>query len=348
MSETSTAGTSPDAGPRLFTPDAIGAATFLGSPFAGGFAIFLNARALGRSGVGLLSLLVGAVVTAAIIGLGTAVNLNSGLGAVFPLVFAITARAVAGKLFGADLDVAGVRTRGTLAGVVLALPFIAIVLAGVFLVPPGFFDEASVRHEVGGHGVFIRDGATMEDAQAVVELFAYVNYFEGGDFYVDRDDTTFEVGVVLTSVWDETPGHEDAGRTAANQISALAVDGQPARLVVVDPHLTARESYDSDGTLGRGAYWGDDDVLYVRGPITDAEIGDAVAALNASGSRAIQGVAVAISKEGQEPMRGCVLIPDANRNAPNLLAEVEAVVSVLPNVKGVDICDARGRVVGQE
>ncbi len=56
-------------------------------------------------------------------------------------------------------------------------------------------------------------------------------------------------------------------------------------------------------------------------------------------------MSVALTVEGGDPMRACVLVADENRELPNLLAQVDTVTSAIRGVKGFDVCDTSGRVV---
>ena len=329
---------------RLFGPEAIGAATFIGGPFAGGVTMFVNDLKMGKAGRGVAWLIGAIAMTAALMALGMRVDLGVGMTAV-NVALALGARALATKVFDRELTAlqnAEIPPRGPGAGVLVALPVLALLLALIF--GTGMVGHEGDKHQFGTLGVYVRDGATVAEAEVVAEFFARETPGTV-DLFIDREEAVFVVGMVMSEAWYEIENREQLAVRIANRISATILDGDAAVFGATDPNFEFVERFASDGRLGRALPWGDDDMVFGRVGVTDEQLEAAQAALDGSEWGAEDGVAVALHSDDAGNLRACALVLDENLETPGLGATVRAMVSGIPGLKGVDICNIDGDVV---
>jgi hypothetical protein len=132
----------PTVGLSLFSTQAVGIATFLGSPLAGCVILAINYHRLGRTGCALVAMLCGGLVTAALIGFGFALSDQTPgfLLAFLPLVLMMKlARSLQGEIIDRHLLVGGkVVSLGyaALIGLVTLLAVFCVVFLIVFIMTP--------------------------------------------------------------------------------------------------------------------------------------------------------------------------------------------------------------------
>ena len=184
---------------RIFSPEAVGAATFIGGPVAGGVTMLVNDVKTGNSGRGVAWMVGAIVLTGGLIGLAT--NVDLGAVSLIGIGIALGARALAGKVFDGELaalQAAEIKPRGLGAGVLVGLPcFVGIlVLAFGF----GLAGHEGDKEQFGMMGVYVRDGATVAEAEAVADFFDG-EFDSEVDVYIDREEDAFVVGMVMNEGW---------------------------------------------------------------------------------------------------------------------------------------------------
>ena len=328
---------------RIFSPEAVGAATFIGGPVAGGVTMLVNDVKTGNSGRGVAWMVGAIVLTGGLIGLAT--NVDLGAVSLIGIGIALGARALAGKVFDGELaalQAAEIKPRGLGAGVLVGLPcFVGIlVLAFGF----GLAGHEGDKEQFGMMGVYVRDGATVAEAEAVADFFDG-EFDSEVDVYIDREEDAFVVGMVMNEGWYADEERAQLGVRIANRISAIILDGEATVFGAADDQFKIQERYASDGRLGRALAWGDDDMVFGRTGVTDEQLEAARAALDVSEWVAEDGVAIIVYPDAAGNLRACPMILEANLEMPGLGQTVSVMVGGIPGVKGADICNLDGDVV---
>ena len=212
---------------RLYTPDMVGGASFLGGALAGGYLLYLNSKQL-KDGKGGQAMLVGLAITVATIGL--AYTLPDG----FPGV--ILGAGALGAMRAYSMSIQGVAVREHLssggrkgsawkvAGVVLlsCLLIVGIIFGGVYLtMAPSF--------HLGKDEVLYQGGAKESEAKALAEELKKIGYFSdsGSSVYLTRRGAELHVGMVVKDgAWDSAETCE-AFRSLTPEISKTVFGGSP-------------------------------------------------------------------------------------------------------------------------
>ena len=338
---------------KIFHPQAIGAATFLGGPIPGGIALLVNESKMGNVGLGVGLLVLSVAVMAALFGASLTFDLAMSVQGINLAVVAVVTLA-ADKRYGAVIEqqkAAGVKNYGTLVGAALGLAFLLVwlgSLAASYRLGP--FAEEKIQLE-SGSTVFLRGEATEGDARDVGALFGELGLFVGGDYFIDRREGRLKVGVIVLDAWFEDPNAERNGIHIANLLSSLLVDGSPTTFAAVDatnrwwaaPRFEDLTTYDSDGTLGVGYRWGTQSILFVRDG-QDGAVVEVLASLEGGELADLQGLILGIH-EGAGGRRGCVMVTPDMLTRPNIDATVQVTASLIPGLAGVDVCDHFGHIL---
>lgn len=322
---------------RLFGPDAVGAATFIGGPIPGGITMLINDFKTGRPLRGLIWLIGACAVFGVVVLLSKTVGSSA---SAVNLGVAFAAYTLAKKVFRqelAALQTAEIKPRSAGAGGLVGLPFLLIAVA--MLLTGGHEGD---KTQFGDVGVYVRDGATVSEAEAVAAFFAHIGEV---DLYIDREDGVFVVGMVMQDAWYETESSEQVGVRNANLLSARMLDGEATVFIATDDQFRPVERYPSDARFGRGLLWGDNDWVYARSEITDEQLTAAQAALDESAWVREDGVLVRLYSSEPGTIRACVLIAPDNLERPEIDASIAALVATIPGAKGADICNQFGDVV---
>ena len=212
---------------RLYTPDVVGGASFLGGALAGGILLYLNSKQL-KDGKGSQAIVVGLAITAATIGL--AYILPNGfpgavLGAGALGAMRAYAMSIQGMAVKEHLSLGGRKGSGwKAAGVVLlsCMLVLGTIFGGVYLTtPPGF--------HLGKDEVLYQGGAKESEARALAEELKKIGYFSdsGASVYLTRKGAELHVGMVLQDgAWDSSETCE-AFRALTPEISKTAFGGAP-------------------------------------------------------------------------------------------------------------------------
>lgn len=229
---------------KLFSPDQVAVATFLGSPVAGGVLMWLNSRRLGTSGW--LPLLLGLGASALNLVLALLVTL-AGSGMALALVFAnrqlaesLQGKAVrqhqarGGKL-ASGWVAAGIGLLGLM--VVLSTSVVAVVLSETVMtrtleVRPG----EEIRYQL---------GVTKDQAEDLGSYLTRVGYFDGKNqatVCLRREDKTWVVGFVLKEGYWDKPDFVKIFQDSKDEISQKAFHGEPVQIELLDSELEAHKT----------------------------------------------------------------------------------------------------------
>jgi hypothetical protein len=239
---------------RLFSPMNVGAATFLGTAFAGSILLALNFRRLGRKRAALLSLLAGAAATIVIVVLAVITPDGGHVQILFTginvgLLFGMKRATEAWQ--GADLAAhqaaggrvgAGWATAGVVAG---CLALVAAVVFAAVLMEAARFGESI---EVGKSSVYYKDGVTEAEARQVGAVLVAEGYFDDdteGAVQVVRVGGTPHLRFIVTDAGlaDEL---EDAFREAGRAVADQVFDGVDVVIDLTDAELAIRKSIRAD------------------------------------------------------------------------------------------------------
>jgi hypothetical protein len=165
----------------LHTVGGVTLASFLGGPLAGSVLIAINERRLGRPEVARNAVLLGALGTAALFGLGAVLPDAATKG--LPIGSIIGMRQIALGLFGPRLE-EHKKAGGKLVslwhaagvGLIGAVAEVAVVLAVVFSMP-----APQLKHMRSGDGeILYTEDVSEADAAAVAKVLERTGYFTGG------------------------------------------------------------------------------------------------------------------------------------------------------------------------
>jgi hypothetical protein len=165
-------------GAKIFTPDQVGLATFLGGPLGGGALLALSHRRAG-TGRALMPLVVGVALTAASI--VAAIVLGSNLTFVIPLAGVFAMRALAQQQAPAIEAAAGATVRASswsAVGIAVATLVATVVVGGGAYVAYAEATEAPAIDFGHDHEVQYADGATAAEARRVGDLLNSDGVFE--------------------------------------------------------------------------------------------------------------------------------------------------------------------------
>ena len=216
---------------RLYTPDMIAGASFMGSALAGGYMMYVNSKRLnqGKGGVYLLVALALTALTLALAYLlpdgfpGTVL----GLGAL--LAMRTYALSVQGAAVREHLSLGGRAASGwKVVGVVVVSCLLVLgSIAGVYVLA-----LAPSTFHLGQDEILYQNGATQSEAKSLAEQLKKIGYFKdrGVSVYLSRPDGKLHVGMVVKQgAWDSDDTCK-AFRIVGQEISKNAFGG--AQIVV--------------------------------------------------------------------------------------------------------------------
>ncbi len=195
-------------GPRLHTANGVALATFLGAPLGGALVLADNERRLGRTGTAALTVVLGLVATALLIGVAF---LLPAIGSPIPIVSILVMRQLAiARLKTAPPAPPGLPLSAWLSAAAgaVALGFLAVVVvAGALVVTLVHPDKVAFPP---ADEVYFEDGATEAEARAVGEALERAHFFgapEGKMVTLTKVPSGLAVSVILQDgAWssDET------------------------------------------------------------------------------------------------------------------------------------------------
>jgi hypothetical protein len=270
----------------LFDANAVGLATFFGSPVVGSGLMAWNYRQMGETGKAVLTVLVVLATW----------NVKPGATGVLGLVLFIAMQQIAKLLQGRAVS-AHVQEGGALGSkwtaFWLGIAFLVLVFVVVFGYVMVTTDHNSVK--IGNKDeVVYADGATKEDAQAVGKALKADGFFTDRGVAVivgkGKDGTSMSFPVP-DGAWN-TPatvaGFEEVGREMAPLLG-----GYPIKVRLVDTDRDVKKEV----VVGQAAFPGNDDVFY-QGGVTQAQAQGVGEALKAADFFQGQGVDVFVAKDG--------------------------------------------------
>jgi hypothetical protein len=235
--------TAPAAQRPLYSPGAVGLATFFGAPIAGAVVMAINYRRLGRPGSATKAVIWGLVGTAALLALSFAISSHSaGLPiAIVPLVVMLQlARSQQGETFERHKAAGGPVASMWKAfgiGVVSLVAILAICIS--IALAADLVSPSKQRLASGGSEILYSGSATHADAQALADALTKAGYFGAG-----RATTVLlaksGTGTTLQFVVNETAAQDDntlAIFAAVAQDVAPSVGGKPITMQLVNPEL---------------------------------------------------------------------------------------------------------------
>ena len=236
---------------KLLNPTCVGVAAFIGSILAGGVAMALNYRRLGRSKEAWIALLGGAVGLVVLWQIGSKLDgtVTTGLGA----VIAFGMQALAKSLQGADIE-AHVAANGAVSsggfGVLLGLPFLAAIIAYAVYGPSPWGASVSFGKET----VYYADGATEADARTLGEGLIAFGLFDKKsekDVQLRRDGDTFVLRIVIIrEAWKNRDQTIELMDYLTEYLSAGHFKGAAVRTELCDSRFETKHTIESTGRLG--------------------------------------------------------------------------------------------------
>ena len=317
----------------LFDSNAVGLATFFGSPVVGGSLMAWNYQHLGETGKAVLTVVLTTMVTGLVVLVGW--TLKPGVTGVLGLVLFIAmqqlAKALQGRAVSTHVQEGGaLGSKWTAFG--LGIAFLVVVFGVVFAYEMAAVDRNSVK--IGSKDeVDYAGGATKGDAQAVG------NALKAGGFLTDRGVAVIVAkdkdGPVISfpvedGIWnqpDKVSSFEEVGREMAPLLG-----GYPIRVRLLD---TARD-LKKEVVVGRAAFPGNDDVFY-QGGVTQAQAQGVGEALKAADFFEGNGVDVFVAKDGGSASISFVTNSKA-WNDPEMLSDFEKLTrTVAPALGGLPV-----------
>ena len=278
----------------LFDSNAVGIATFFGSPVIGSLLMAWNYRQMGKTGKAVLTFVLATAVTALVV-LATW-NLKPGATGVLGLVLFIgmqqIAKLVQGPAVSAHVQ-AGGRLGSKWTAFWLGIAFLVVVFAVVFGYVMATTDHNSVK--IGSKDeIFYADGATKDDAQRVGNALKADGFLtdRGVSVIVAKDKDgpviSFPVGDGIWNQGDKVASFEEVGREMAPLLG-----GYPIKVRLVDTSRVVKKEV----VVGRAAFPGNDDVYY-QGGVTQAQAQGVGEVLKSADFFEGQGVDVFVAKDG--------------------------------------------------
>ncbi len=228
---------------KLYTPDQVGLATFLGSALAGGYLLYQNSRRLGRPTLVPLALGIGATLLA----IGLALVTPVGAGIAIGLVFAMRqlaqgeqgARVREHQQKGGKLE-SGWNAAGV--GVISAL----MVLSLGFVGGTGYDMLMSRSLKVSeNEEIQYQRGVPVDQAQALGAFLQKIGYFNGKNtatVCLRKDGSDWVVGfVVKDGIWDQ-PSMVDAFGVIGKAFPSEVFHNEPVKVELLDANLEAHKT----------------------------------------------------------------------------------------------------------
>lgn len=229
---------------KLYSPDQVAVATFLGSPMAGGFLMWQNARRLGKPALmplvlGLLasglSLVVAFLVTKIVSGFALAFVFLNRQFAESTQGSAVRQHQARGGKLASGWSAAGV---GLLSALVLlsvgAVSFVAsdLVLTRTLEVRP----HQEIKYQL---------GVTEDQASDLGSYLTQVGFFDGeheSTVCLRREGKTWVVGFVLKDGYWDKPDCVKIFQDSKPEISEKAFHGEPVQIELLDSSLEAHKT----------------------------------------------------------------------------------------------------------
>jgi hypothetical protein len=279
----------------MFDSNAVGIATFFGSPVVGSSLMAWNYQRLGQTGKAVLTVVLATVATVLVV-LATW-NLKPGATGVLGLVLFIAMQQIAKLLQGRAVS-AHVQEGGALGSkwtaFWLGIAFLVVVFGVVFLYVMATTVHNSVK--VGNKDeVIYTDGASKGDAQTVGKALKADGFFTDRGVSVvvgkEKDGRPVMGFPVPDGAWNESDkvaAFEEVGREMAPLLG-----GYPIKVQLMD---TTRE-VKKEVLVGRAEFPGNDDVFY-QGGVTQAQAQGVGEALKSANFFEGHGVDVFVAKDG--------------------------------------------------
>jgi len=219
----------------LYSPAAVGLATFLGSPLAGTVFMAINYRRLGKTGAAVCALVVGLLATVILVALGVVTQSSAGVG--------IGIAGFLGTLFAAKAlqgptveqhQAAGGKIGSTGIAAVVGLLFLGIVFGAIYL---GLSAQRGTRLAVGINEIYYKGTATQADAQALGKALENIKVFDNTTARTVFLSKSAEGTVISFVVVDPESVNKPEVMPAFAQITATvgpAVGGTPLKFRLVD------------------------------------------------------------------------------------------------------------------
>ena len=308
----------------LFDSNAVGLATFLGTPVAGATLMAVNDSRIGRGARGIFILLGTTLVTALVIFLGW--NIPQGFDLPISLVLLFAMKGVAKAMQGAAIT-NHVQRGGPLGSrwtaFWVALAFLVVIFGGIFLAVyiPAYKAENGPKVGFGTKDdVYYTGSATQADAQAVGKDLKDDGYFQdqGADVTLDKgNDGTVLSFIVKEGFWNQTSNvtaFEEIGREIAPDIG-----GFPIKLRLLDKERETKV----ESTIGKATFSNKDHVFYL-GSATDAQAEALGQALQIAGFFTGKGTDVFLAKHSDGTVLSFITA-DGVWDEPETVAEFEKI-----------------------
>lgn len=228
---------------KLFDANAVGLATFFGTPIAGCLLMALNYHRLGQMGRAVMTLLVGTLVTGLV--LLVTWNLPSGANVPIAIALLVVTRLSADKLQGRAVKehvARGGQLASRWSAFWVSLIFLAIFFGIVLVIV--YQGEQRTGVMIGTKDeVFYSGSATSAEAQALGNALKEIGYFKdrGANVMVDKGkDGTVVSFVVADGTWDKPDMVAAFEKIARGE--AQTVGGLPITLRLVNTEMDVEKS----------------------------------------------------------------------------------------------------------
>ena len=228
---------------KLFDANAVGTATFFGTPVMGCTLMALNDHRMGQSGRAMQTLVAGIAVTGAVIYFGWNLPQAASLPIALALVFGmrLAAQNLQGPAVEQHVQFGGqLGSRWTAFG--LGIAFSAVLFAAVFVVVYGTSQRTGIMIGTKDE-VFYSGTATKDEAQALGNALKTIGFFtdKGANVFVAKGkDGTIVSFVVADGTWSNPTMVADF-ETIVRQ-EAPTVGGLPITLRLVNTSLAVEKS----------------------------------------------------------------------------------------------------------
>lgn len=228
---------------RLFTPDEVGIATFLGSPLAGGFLMMQNLKRLGRPS--LAPLWMGLLGTLLSIVVGLLVPYGGGLGLALVFVMRHLAQTQQGPTVLRHRELGGRYESPWTAAVVGLVSFLMVFsVAFVGAMAYDTLNTASLRVSDLEEVRYERRLGEPK-AQALADFLKKIEFFDGqggATVALRQEKDGFVVGfVVRQGIWDQ-PDMIEAFTSIKSDMAREVFQGAPLQLELLDDNLQVHKT----------------------------------------------------------------------------------------------------------
>lgn len=227
----------------LYKPEQVAAATFLGTPLAGGILIASNYRKLGNGPAAVFMFLFGVAVSAGGFWLAFALPERTPAPLVYgPLVLVmwLAAKSLQGQACEGHVAQGG-RVATTWEALRIALVCLLAVGAGIAYYvfgPPGSIGKKVIVGQ--GKEVYYDEGATEEEAERLGRFLIGEGHFSGSrgqTARLTRDGETYVVGFVVSESAGESPGTFLAFHKLCLDLSKGVFGGRPVAIQLCDEYM---------------------------------------------------------------------------------------------------------------